>query len=61
MTMFKKAYRKSWALGVWSGRLDSGLLDAWTLYDCTRGLWTIGAGKFFPFLVNLFLSYYWLM
>ena len=28
MTTFKKAYRKSWILGVWSGRLDSGHLGS---------------------------------
>ena len=37
MTMFKKAYWKSWILGVWSGRLDFGILDSWAL-----GLWTTG-------------------
>ena len=44
MTMFKKACRKSWTLGVWSRRLDSGLLDldSWTLDDQTLGLWTTG-------------------
>ena len=47
MTMFKKAYRKSWTLGIWSGRLDSGILDSgrldtWTLVDWTLGLWTAG-------------------
>ena len=49
---FKKAYRKSWTLDVWFGRLDSaflefglldsGLLDTWTLYDWTLGLLTTG-------------------
>ena len=44
MTMFKKACRKSWTLGVWSRRLDSGLLDldSWILDDWTLGLWTTG-------------------
>ena len=44
MTMFKKACRRSWTLGVWSRRLDSGLLDldSWTLDDWTLGLWTTG-------------------
>ena len=57
MTTFKKAYRKSWTLGVWSGLLDSGhlgsglldsgRLDTWTLDDWTLdnwafGLWTAG-------------------
>ena len=44
--MFKKAYRKNWNVGVWSGRLDSALdsgrLDTWTLDDWTLGLWTTG-------------------
>ena len=43
----KKAYRKSWALYVWSecldpGLLDVGRLDTWTLDDWTLGLWTTG-------------------
>ena len=52
MTMFKKAYRKSWTLDVWSGRLDSGhlgsglldsgRLDSWTLDNWTLGLWLAG-------------------
>ena len=38
MTTFKKVYRRSWTLGVWSGRLDSGqlgarTLDGWTLEE----------------------------
>ena len=32
------AYRKSWILDAWSGRLDSNQLDAWTLGDWTFGL-----------------------
>ena len=31
------AYRKSWTLDAWYGRLDSGRLDAWTLDDWTLG------------------------
>ena len=52
MTTFKKAYRKSWTLGVWSGLLDSGhlgsglldsgRLDAWTLDDWTLDNWAFG-------------------
>ena len=52
MTTFKKAYRKSWTLSVWSGLLDSGhlgyglldsgRLDTWTLDHWTLGLWTTG-------------------
>ena len=52
MTMFKKACRKNWTLGVWSGRLDSrlldyGPLDTWTLEEGTIGLSTterLGSG-----------------
>ena len=52
MTTFKKAYRKSWTLGVWSGLsdsghlgsglLDSGRLDTWTLDDWTLDNWALG-------------------
>ena len=35
--MFFLAYRKSWTLNAWSGRLDAWTLDVWTL-----GLWTSG-------------------
>ena len=48
MTTFKKVYRKSWTLGVWSGLLDSGQLGAWTLDGWTLGLWTprhLGSGR----------------
>ena len=50
---FKKAYRKSWTLDLWSGRnawtldscaLDSRIPDNWTLELCTTGpldSWTL--------------------
>ena len=52
MTMFKKAYRNSCILGVWSGSWDSGIfnLETWTLDDWSLvtldewmlGPWTLG-------------------
>ena len=47
-----------WLLGFWMpGHLDSerfycGRLEARTLDDWKLGLWTLGARKFFPFLVS---------
>ena len=59
MTMFKKAYRKSWSLGVCSGclnsgllwrpgRLDSGRLDALSLGSLSQEILSIS----FLLLVN---------
>ena len=57
LVIFKRAYRKSWTLDAWSGRLDSRrldsghldsgrleawTLDAWALNALTLGLWTLG-------------------
>ena len=33
MTMFKKAFHKSWTLGVWSGCFASWTQGDWTLGD----------------------------
>ena len=70
MTMFKKAFHKSWTLGVWSGcfaswtqddwtlglctpkRLDSGLLDAWTLDPWSQEILSIFKNIYFFLLIN---------
>ena len=42
-----------WILNDWTlGVLDSGRLETWTMDDWALGLWTLGARKFFPFLVT---------
>ena len=53
LVIFKRAYRKSWTLDAWSGRLDSrrldsghldsGRLEAWTLDAWALNAWTLNA------------------
>ena len=53
LVIFKRAYRKSWNLDAWSGRLDSrrldsghldsGRLEAWSLDAWVLNAWTLNA------------------
>ena len=52
MTMFKKAFHKSWTLGVWSGCFASWTQDDWTL-----GLWT--TARLDSALLNAWTLDYW--